>query len=313
VRWTILRCVGVVAAMATALVTQVIAGEVNVSWDSVPGSSGYHVYYGTQSGTYGNFISTGSNSATITGLQDCQTYYVAVKAFNAAGESAQFSNELSGWARPVVTSVTPSAAMQGDQIVMDISGANYQPGALVTLNNPNVILTSVSVVNCTHVQLLATVEPTGPHMRAALVGKLDITIANPDNVFGMRSQAFEVLIDPSRYDVNKSDPATTDRIDGKDTIYLSRDFGQAESVCRAGMTNQGAGCDPTTEATAHVCSSASVASDCIANASYDPDKDFNGDSWVDGADLSLIASNLGRCWSSSTKSWSLAACPSGLQ
>lgn len=301
------------AALVAAIATRVTAGEVNVSWDPVPGASGYHVYYGTQSRNYDTFMSTASNTATITGLQDCQTYYVAVKAFNSAGESPQFSNELSGWSRPVVSSVTPSTAMQGDQIVMDITGSNYQAGAIVTLNNPNVILTSLSVLSCTHVQLLANVAPTGPGVRAAEVGKLDVSVANPDQVFGIRSQAFEVLINPARFDVNKSDPTTTNRIDGKDTVYLSRDFGQSEFACGAGTTHAGAGCNPATEDTDHACSSTSVGSDCIANANYDPDMDFNGDSWVDGADLSLIASNLGRCWSASTKSWSLAACPVTLQ
>jgi len=254
------------------------AGSIVLSWDATQGASGYHVYYGTQSGAYTDFITTSSTTATIGGLQDCATYYVAVKAFNGAGESPQFSNELSGWSRPVVTSATPSSAKQGDQIVMDVMGTNFRDGAVVELANPHVVLTSVAVISCTHIQLLATVEPTARAVRPAQIGRLDLTVANPDSVFGTKSQAFEVLINPARFDVNQSDATTRNRIDGKDTVYLSRQFGLSES-------------DPN----------------------YEADDDFDGDGWVDGQDLAYIASNLGRCWSAASKSWSLAACPAGLQ
>jgi len=254
------------------------AGQIGVTWDAVAGASGYHVYYGAQSGVYGGFITAGSPSATITGLQDCQTYYVAVKAFNAAGESPNFSNEVTGWSRPVGTSTTPPTAMQGEQIVMNIVGSNFQSGASVDLGDPHVVLSSVTVLSCSHVQLVATIEPTAQNIRPAAVGKLDVTITNPDAVFGDKPQGFEVLINPSRFDINRSDTVTTNRIDGKDTVYLSRNFGLSE-----------------------------------ANPNYDPDDDFDGDGWVDGADLAFIASNLGRCWASATKTWSMSACPTNLQ
>jgi Fibronectin type III domain len=259
--------------------TPATAGSIALSWDPTQGATGYHVYYGTQpGGPYPDSVTTYSTTTTIPGLQDCTTYFVVVKAFNGSGESVTFSNELSGWSRPAVTSATPTSAMQGDQIVMDVMGSNFQSGAIVDLGNPHVFLTSVQVLSCTHIQLLATVEPTARNIRPAHVGRLDLTVSNVDTVFGMKSQAFEVLINPARFDVNQSDATTKNRIDGKDTVYLSRQFGQSES-------------DPN----------------------YDADDDFDGDGWVDGDDLAFIASNLGKCWSSSSKSWSLTACPSGLQ
>lgn len=254
------------------------AGEIDVKWDPVTGATGYHVYFGLNSGVYGQPLSTTDSSASISGLQDCATYYVAVKAYNASGESVTFSNELSGWSRPTVTSATPSSAMQGDQIVMDVMGSNFQSGAVVDLGNPHVFLSSVQVVTCSHIQLLVTVEPTAKTIRPAQVGRLDVTVSNADAVFGMKSQAFEVLINPARFDVNQSDATTINRIDGKDTVYLSRQFGLSDS-------------DPN----------------------YDADDDFDGDGWVDGTDLAYIASNLGKCWSAVNKSWSLSACPTSLQ
>lgn len=260
------------------LASPAAAGTISLSWDPVSGASGYRVYYGTAPGQYTASMTTSTSSATVSGLQDCATYFVAVKAYNSAGESSEFSNELSGWSRPVVTSATPATAMQGDQIVMDIVGTNFQSGAIVELGNPQVILSSVTVLSCTRVQLIAAVEPAAQNVRPAQVGKLDVTVANPDDVFGMRSQAFEVLINPARFDINKSDAMTTNRIDGKDTVYLSRHFGLSE-----------------------------------ADPNYDPDNDFDGDGWVDGADLAFIASNLGRCWASGTKTWATSACPANLQ
>jgi hypothetical protein len=255
------------------------AGSISLTWDATQGATGYHVYYGTQPGNYlPTPIITTSTSATISGLADCAAYFVAVKAFNASGESPNFSNELSGWSRPSVTAATPSSALQGAQIVMDVTGTNFQSGAVVDLGNPNVLLTSVQVLSCTHIQLLATVEPTASNVRPAHIGRLDLTVSNSDSVFGMKSQAFEVLLNPARFDVNQSDSTTRNRIDGKDTVYLSRQFGINES-------------DPN----------------------YDADDDFDGDGWIDGQDLVYIASNLGKCWSASSKSWSITACPSGLQ
>ena len=286
--------------------SQAIAGDINLQWDAVPGAAGYHVYYGTQSGVYGQFVSANGTSATIAGLQDCQTYYLAVKAYNGAGESASFSNELMGWPRPIITSTTPTAAVQGDQLTVDVMGSNFQSGAVVRVS-PNlgtcslaktkgcetdsdcqpvtegvcvnsILLNAATVLSCGHLQLVATIEPTTAGIRPAMVGKIDVTVDNPDTVFGVKLQAFEVLVNPYRFDLNRTDPTTTNRIDGRDTIFLSRNFGFSES-----------------------------------DASYDPNDDFNGDGWVDGADLAFIASNLGRCWSTTTKSWSLAACPSTLQ
>lgn len=273
------RMAAVISTLAV-LAVPALAGEINVAWDAAPGATGYKVYFGTASGSYtspGSPITVTGTSTTITGLQDCRSYFVAVKAFNASGESASYSNELSGWSRPTVASASPSSALQGDQIVMDVTGSNFQGGASVELTNPQITLTSVAVLSCSHIQLLATIEPTAANIRPAQIGSVDLTVDNPDSVFGRKSQAFEVVINPYRFDVNRSDDATTNRIDGQDTVYLSRVFGLNES-------------DPN----------------------YDGDDDFDGDGWVDGQDLAYIASNLGRCWSSSTQSWTFAACPAGL-
>ncbi|HZN56264.1 MAG TPA: fibronectin type III domain-containing protein [Candidatus Polarisedimenticolaceae bacterium] len=275
------RAIGAILLIGVAVMlpaSDVAAGTISLSWDPTSGAAGYRVYYGTSSGQYTGSVTSTSTSAMLTGLQDCTTYFVAVKAYNSAGESPNFSTEMSGWARPTVNSATPNSAMQGDQVVIDINGTNFQPGAVVDFQNPQIVPSSVSVLSCTHLQLLATIEPRAKRVRPAKVGRLDVIVSNPDDVFGQKPQLFEVLMNPARFDVNQSDDVTRNRIDGKDTVYLSRQFGIDET-----------------------------------NPNYDPDDDFDGDGWVDGRDLAYIASNLGRCWSSSSKSWSLAACPVALR
>ena len=86
------------------------------------------------------------------------------------------------------------------------------------------------------------------------------------------SLCFDVLIEPSRFDVNQSDEGTAGRIDGKDTVWLARHFGSQEG-------------GPT----------------------YDPDYDFNGDGWIDGSELAHLGSEFGECWNGS--GWSGSACP----
>lgn len=266
----------VLVGAAAILAASAQAGQIQIAWDAVAGATGYRVYYGTQSGTYTANVTTSGTSATVTGLQDCTNYYLAVKAFNAAGESATFSNELSGWARPEITSATPGAAMQGSQVTVTVNGTNFQAGALVEIDNPRLTLTGVRTVTCTQMQFVATLDPPAPNVRAAQVGRWTVSVSNPDDVFGQRSQAFEVTINPARFNINTTDAATQNRLDGKDTIWIARLFGSQDG-----------------------------------GASYDPDSDFDGDGWVDGNDLAFLASNLGRCWSGTN--WTAASCPANLR
>lgn len=257
-RWGLsaLTCLAALAAPAAR------AGTVDLEWDPVPGASGYKVYYGLASGQYTQIKDVGNRSTTtMANLTDCTDYFMAVKAYNAYGESAEFSNEVSGWARPALTGTAP-AVMQGQQVTVDLVGSNFKPGAVVEINNPHVSVSSVAVPTCNRIQLIASVDPLAPGLRAAQVGSFEVTVQNPSDVFGRKSNAFTVKINPARFDVNKSDSKTRDRLDGKDTVWLSRTFGAQEG-------------DPL----------------------YAPDHDFTGDGWIDGEDLAYLASNLGKCWS----------------
>ncbi len=74
-----------------------LSGEVTLAWDpnSEEDLAGYMIFYGTASGNYVEPIIIGKQTTcTITGLSP-GTYYFAVKAYNAAGDESDFSDEVS--------------------------------------------------------------------------------------------------------------------------------------------------------------------------------------------------------------------------
>jgi hypothetical protein len=94
-----------------------VAQTATLSW-TAPGAStdgstqtdlsGYNVYYGTSSGTYGVPINVGNvTSYTLNGL-GTGTYYFAVTAYNTSGIESGFSNEVSKsfTAGPIISGVT---------------------------------------------------------------------------------------------------------------------------------------------------------------------------------------------------------------
>lgn len=261
------------------------AGTISLQWDPVPSANGYRIYYSTTSGQYSpqNYHQVGRvTQATVPGLQDCTMYYVAVKAFNALGESDAYSEEISGWARPTLAA-TVNTVRQGSQVEVEISGTNFMSGVNVEVDNPNVFVDSVTASQCNTLVVGLTVEPLSPGVRAAETGSFALSVVNPDLVYGTRSGAIQVDLDSARFNFNQSDATTADRIDGKDLVWLAQVFGVSEG-----------------------------------NALYDPDYDLDGDGSIDGADLSYIASNMGGCWNgenwtSSGSGWDIQACPVGLR
>ena len=269
-KWNVKLALAAAAALASA---HAAAGTISLAWSPVAGAAGYRVYYGVTSGDYGSYVDAGTGSqATLNGLEDCTTYYIAVKAYNPAGESTGYSNEITGWSRPIVSATTPGHRQQGDEAIVEIQGANFRPGATIRINNPHLALSSATVLDCDRIQLEMAVAPAAPGLRAAEVGGVNVEVMNPDGTYGTRIYGFEVHVDPARFDVNKSDSSTRDRLDGKDTVWMARLFGSQET----------------------------------RDALYDPDFDLDGNGWVDGSDLAYLASNLGRCWSGST--WTVEAC-----
>jgi hypothetical protein len=272
-------------SLSVCLALPTFAGDICMEWDQVDGASGYRVYYGLSSGNYTDSIDVANaTSVTLDGFADCTTYYLAVKAYNGAGESALFSNEISGWARPEISSYGPSMVGQGDQATLNITGANFGSGAELLydesvipadiVGNPLIRFDNVSVLSCTQMQAMVTVEPTSRGVRAMELGdhQIDFSVRNPDSIFGSRTVSLEITFDQFRSDINRSDSTTSDRVDGKDLVWLAYAYGSSEG-------------EPY----------------------FNPDADLDGDGLVDGVDLAYLATSFGLCWNGI--GWSSSACP----
>lgn len=165
------------------------AGNVSLSWDPVTTNedgtvcndlAGYHVYIGTSPGIYTTSKDVGNTtSTTIAGLADCTPGYFAVKAYDSAGrESTGYSNQITGWPRPVVSVANPSAAEQGQTLDVVISGTNFATGATVQFQAAGITVNSVTVSSCT--QIIANVTLG----QSATVGPTRVDVTNPDLVYG---------------------------------------------------------------------------------------------------------------------------------
>ncbi|GAB4375103.1 MAG: hypothetical protein Kow0062_13750 [Acidobacteriota bacterium] len=188
-------------AAATGLAA---AGTMDIAWDPVSGAAGYTVYWGTAPGTYTSTkdVPGGSNTATtLTGLTACTRYYVAVKAYDSEGlESTDFSNEISGLPRPVVSTVVPSQGEQGAQLTLTITGESFDTGATVEFSGTGITVLATRRDSCSQLSVdirIAGDAPAGPR---------DVDVLNPDRSFGRRAGGFTVSANagPS---VTGSDPA----------------------------------------------------------------------------------------------------------
>lgn len=163
-------------------------GVAGLACDPVPTATSY-VWYGLpcSAPTPHNFETASQVTSTapainVTGLDECQDWCFVAKARNSVGLSASFSNEVQGWPRPRIATVTPSTAAQGDTVDLLIQGGNFKPGATVLLNSPGVTtqvaLTNVTVTGCGQITGTVTIPLT------AAVGSWQIEVTNPDRYYG---------------------------------------------------------------------------------------------------------------------------------
>lgn len=121
-------------------VTSQDATSVSLSWDKLPGATGYIVYYGPKSSTWGIYDFelpdvVEENKATITGLTQWEKVYIAVSAIDSNYDEAALSKEL-------VVTVGESKTSQ-----------NQSKPAPTTWTTPKFALKSVSVLGEQDLQL----------------------------------------------------------------------------------------------------------------------------------------------------------------
>lgn len=83
--------------------------SISLTWDQNADSvtTGYSVYYGTQSGNYVGSVDVGPATSAVINLPDLtNTYYFAVQAYSATGERSAFSTEVV-WTPPAPASALP--------------------------------------------------------------------------------------------------------------------------------------------------------------------------------------------------------------
>lgn len=167
------------------------AGTMGVAWDPVGDAdlAGYKVYYGTATGNYTQSVTlpgTGT-STTLTGLDACTRYYVAVKAYDTGNlESAAYSNEVVGLPRPVLNSVTPASGEQGRSMTLTLAGESYDTGASVSFSGTGITVTATRRDACGQLSVDITIDI------AAATGARDVTVMNPDRSFGTKAAGFTV-------------------------------------------------------------------------------------------------------------------------
>lgn len=196
------------------------AGTVSIAWDPVADTdlAGYRVYSGISAGNYSQSVDVGNVTATTLDLADCQTWYVAVKAYDTAGnESLEYSNEVSGWARPRVTAVTPSAAEAGRTLDLTLNGANYQAGAIAEFANAGIVVNAVTVLSCNQMRVNVTIAS------GAAAGATNVDAVNPDSVYGTGVGAFTVqaAVAPQVSSTAPADGATSVAANVKPAVTFS--------------------------------------------------------------------------------------------
>ena len=178
----------VLAAVMAATITASTAGSVSLRWDPSSGATGYKVFYGTAAGSYANQLDAGSaTQATVSGLTDCTTWYFAVKAYDAGGAlSTTFSNEVSGWPRPTVSAVAPTAAEQGRRLTLTIDGTNFKSGAALTFSTSGVTVNAITVQSCNRLTADVTIGS------GASAGSSDVEVMNVDRSYGARTGGLQI-------------------------------------------------------------------------------------------------------------------------
>jgi hypothetical protein len=186
------------AAIAALLLlgSPALAGTIDLAWDPVNGADGYRIYYGlTPEMTLVHVVGP-VTAVSLTGLDDCATYYVAVKALRTNGveiESVEFSNVVTGWARPIVGSADPLTP--GTVPTIAVEGMNFLAGALVLIpSRPDLTVVQTVVNSCTSLSVSIDVPADAP------AGTADLLVSNPDLTFGALVGGIEVLGPPEAPD-----------------------------------------------------------------------------------------------------------------
>ncbi len=143
---------GIVIVLLISFCAQLRASQsVTLAWnpDTSTNTAGYAVYYGTNSANYSSRLDAGTNTTvTIPGLQEGDTYYFAVTAYNAAKVESAPSGPIS-YLVPGILAMSPASKSTPMLIKFPVApGHNYTVQASVDLKSwTNVWLSGTSTSN----------------------------------------------------------------------------------------------------------------------------------------------------------------------
>nr|MCU0231023.1 hypothetical protein [Acidobacteriota bacterium] len=201
-------------ALAAWFAPPASAGTISLRWPALddPAVQGYAVYYGRdEAAMSGRFDAGLATEATLEGLDDCTTWFLTVRAYDADGnESPEPSNLIRGWPRPVVTAVEPRSILPGASALLTVTGSNFDPGdpadpahpgAAIDLGHPGLEVLEVLRDACGQVRVRVEAAPDAlPGASSLTVRNFDLSSPDPAAprwIFGTLEQAIEVLAPPS--------------------------------------------------------------------------------------------------------------------
>jgi hypothetical protein len=115
-----------------------------------------------------------------------------VTAFSGAPEGGIRSNDVtvnrSTQTDVVVASVSPTSGAQGTTLSVTVSGANFQPGAIVSFGE-DISVNSVTFVNSNQLVANITIDPAPQNTSSART----VTVINPDGSNGNLPNAFRII------------------------------------------------------------------------------------------------------------------------
>src|SRR3989344_1674786 len=173
-------------ATPTGLIVTPSSTQVNLNWNAVTGATAYRVYRGTNATDLALVISPDTTGTTQTGLVAGTTYYYAVSAFNASGESAKSAvvsatvpNTPTTLFEPTGLTATPATdrinlswnAVAGATGYKLYRGTSGRVSDLSLLDSPSgTSFTNTSVVaGTTYYYSVSAYNPSGDSFRSAIV------------------------------------------------------------------------------------------------------------------------------------------------
>ena len=138
------------ALLLTATVASAQTNRIIVGWDAVPGVDGYRIFFGTATATYAGNIDAGNVTTWTLALPVEGPQFLAVKSYNAAGESIDYSVEIETWPAPEVVNVVadcttlPAGGVSCD---LAIAGFNYAPDVTAAMTYPGVTVISTARID----------------------------------------------------------------------------------------------------------------------------------------------------------------------